>query len=133
MLISLNIWQSLFGVIKVPIIFDRSNKFGFFPGISLGYVISEEEFFSKNLYRCSITSKSWGSYGKVGDEGDFAAYQYLTGYTYPSGNYVLGSGGLTNGAKDKGMPNTNLTWYESTTANVGFEASVLIRFDKRGI
>ena len=23
------------------------------------------------------------------------------------------------------MPNTNLTWYESTTANVGFEASVL--------
>ena len=21
-----------------------------------------------------------GSYGKVGDEGDFAAYQYLTGY-----------------------------------------------------
>ena len=61
----------------------------------------------------------------MGDEGDFAAYQYLTGYTYPSGNYVLGSGGLTNGAKDKGMPNTNLTWYESTTANVGFEASVL--------
>ena len=24
-------------------IFDRSNKFGFFPGISLGYVISEED------------------------------------------------------------------------------------------
>ena len=66
-----------------------------------------------------------GSYGKVGDEGDLDAYQYLSGYTYPSGNYVLGSGGLTNGAVDRGMPNTNLTWYESTTANIGFEASIL--------
>ena len=105
-------------------IFDRSNKFGFFPGISLGYVISEEDFFKESLPMFD-NFKIRGSYGKVGDEGDFAAYQYLTGYTYPSGNYVLGSGGLTNGAKDKGMPNTNLTWYESTTANVGFEASVL--------
>lgn len=29
-------------------IFDRSNKFGFFPGISLGYVISEEDFSKRN-------------------------------------------------------------------------------------
>ena len=78
-----------------------------------------------------------GSYGKVGDEGvtgytdddekdgKYRAYQYLQGYRYPSGNYVLGSGGLTNGAKDRGMPNLDLTWYESKTANVGFEASIL--------
>ena len=76
-----------------------------------------------------------GSYGKVGDEGDFAAYhddlepgKYRL--AYPSGISVMklqdvGSGGLTNGAKDKGMPNTNLTWYESKTAKVGFEAYVL--------
>lgn len=61
----------------------------------------------------------------MGDEGDFAAFQYLSGYKYPSGNYVLGSDGLSNGAEDKGLPNLNLTWYESTTANIGFEASVL--------
>ena len=78
-----------------------------------------------------------GSFGKVGDEGvtgysdddekngKYRAYQYLMGYRYPSGNYVLGTGGLTNGAKDRGMPNLALTWYESKTTNVGFEASVL--------
>ena len=59
----------------------------------------------------------------MGDEGDFKAFQYLSGYTYPKGSYVLGSGGLSNGAVDKGMANTALTWYESTTANAGFEAS----------
>lgn len=102
--------------------FDPDKRWGFFPAASLGWRVSEEDFFKEALPMID-NLKIRGSYGKVGDEGDFAAYQYLTGYTYPSGNYVLGSGGLSNGAKDKGMPNTNLTWYESTTANVGFEVS----------
>ncbi len=104
--------------------FDPDKRWGFFPAASLGWRISEEDFFKEALPMFS-NFKIRGSYGKVGDEGDFAAYQYLTGYTYPSGSYVLGSGGLTNGAKDKGMPNINLTWYKSTTANIGFEASLL--------
>ncbi|MDD4589091.1 MAG: TonB-dependent receptor [Parabacteroides sp.] len=104
--------------------FDPDKRWGFFPAASLGWRISEEDFFKEALPMFS-NFKIRGSYGKVGDEGDFAAYQYLTGYTYPSGNYVLGSSGLSNGAKDKGMPNTNLTWYKSTTANVGFEASLI--------
>lgn len=104
--------------------FDPDKRWGFFPATSLGWRISEEDFFKEALPIFS-NFKIRGSYGKVGDEGDFAAYQYLTGYTYPSGNYVLGSSGLSNGAKDKGMPNTNLTWYKSTTANVGFEASLI--------
>ncbi len=103
--------------------FSPDKRWGFFPALSLGWRMSEEAFFKEALPIVD-NFKLRGSYGKVGDEGDFAAYQYLTGYTYPSGNYVLGSGGLSNGAKDKGMPNTNLTWYESTTANVGFEGSV---------
>lgn len=104
--------------------FDPDKRWGFFPAFSLGWRMSEEDFFKEALPMVD-NFKIRGSYGKVGDEGDFAAYQYLSGYTYPSGNYVLGSGGLTNGALDKGMPNTNLTWYESSTANIGFEASIL--------
>lgn len=100
--------------------FAPDKRWGFFPAASLGWRVSEEDFFKESLPMVN-NFKIRGSYGKVGDEGDFAAYQYLTGYTYPSGNYVLGSGGLTNGAKDKGMPNPNLTWYESTTANAGFD------------
>jgi TonB-linked SusC/RagA family outer membrane protein len=104
--------------------FAPKKRWGFFPAVSLGWRISEESFF-KNALAFIENLKIRGSYGKVGDEGDFAAYQYLTGYNYPSGNYVLGSDGLSNGAKDKGMPNTNLTWYESTTSNIGIEISVL--------
>ena len=104
--------------------FAPENRWGFFPAVSLGWRISEEEFFKEALPMFE-NLKIRGSIGKIGDEVALNAYQYLTGYTYPSGNYVLGSGGLVNGAKDRGLPNTNLTWYESTTANVGFETSLL--------
>jgi len=101
--------------------FDPDERWGFFPAVSLGWRISEESFF-KDAVPFVENLKIRGSYGKVGDEGDFDAFQYLSGYTYPKGSYVLGSGGVSNGAVDKGMPNTELTWYKSTTANVGFEA-----------
>lgn len=116
--------------------FAPDKRWGFFPAVSLGWRVSEESFFKEALPMID-NFKIRGSYGKVGDEGvtgytdddekdgKYKAYQYLTGYYYPSGNYVLGSGGLSNGAKDKGMPNLNLTWYESKTMNVGFEASAL--------
>ena len=114
--------------------FAPDNRWGFFPAFSLGWRMSEEDFFKEALPMID-NFKIRGSYGKVGDEGvtgytdddenngKYRAYQYLQGYRYPSGNYVLGSGGLTNGAKDRGMPNYALTWYESKTANIGFEAS----------
>ena len=104
--------------------FDPDKRWGFFPAVSLGWRMSEESFFKEALPMID-NFKLRGSYGKIGDEGDFSAYQYLTGYTYPSKDYILGSGGVSNGAVDRGMPNTNLTWYKSTTANVGFEASAL--------
>lgn len=104
--------------------FASGSRWGFFPAVSLGWRLSEESFFKDNVSFID-NLKIRGSYGKVGDEGDFAAFQYLTGYKYPSGNYVLGFEGLSNGAEDKGLPNLDLTWYESTTANIGFEASAL--------
>lgn len=111
--------------------FDPDKRWGFFPSVSLGWRISEESFF-KNALPFFDNLKIRGSIGKVGDETSYKIgdkwymlpYQYLTGYKYPDGNYVLGTDGLTNGAKDRGMPNPNLTWYKATTSNIGFEASI---------
>ncbi|MDR1919941.1 MAG: TonB-dependent receptor [Tannerellaceae bacterium] len=104
--------------------FAADQRWGFFPAVSLGWRISEEGFF-KERFAFVDNLKIRGSYGKVGDEGDFAAFQFMSGYTYPDGKYILGSTGVSNGASDKGLPNLNLTWYESTTANIGFELNIL--------
>lgn len=62
------------------------------------------------------------SYAKVGDEGDFDAFQYLDGYE-SHGSYIMGSNGVTSGMTTVGMANPWLTWYESKIMNIGFEAS----------
>lgn len=101
--------------------FQRDRRWGFFPGVSAGWRISEERFFKDNLPQFD-NIKIRGSYAKVGDEGDFSAFQYLDGYVY-GGSYVLGTGGLSTGLKSSGLANPWLTWYESQIMNFGFEAS----------
>lgn len=104
--------------------FSPDQRWGFFPAVSLGWRISEETFFKENVLFVD-NLKIRGSFGKIGDEGDFKAFQYLQGYKYPDGSFVLGSEGLSNGASNMGLPNPLLTWYESTTMNIGFEANIL--------
>ncbi|MGO1245436.1 TonB-dependent receptor [Sphingobacterium sp. JB170] len=101
--------------------FQADRRWGFFPGASLGWRISEEDFFKESLPQFDNV-KIRGSYAKVGDEGDFSAYQYLDGYVY-GGSYVLGTSGLSSGLVASGMANPWLTWYESQIMNFGFEAS----------
>ncbi|GAA4798369.1 TonB-dependent receptor [Olivibacter ginsenosidimutans] len=101
--------------------FRSDNRWGFFPGLSLGWRISEENFFKESLPDFD-NFKLRGSYAKVGDEGDFDAYQYLDGYNY-SGGYVFGNQGLTLGLASRGMANPWLSWYESKIMNFGFETS----------
>ncbi len=101
--------------------FRSDNRWGFFPGVSLGWRISEESFFKENVSDFD-NLKLRGSYAKVGDEGNFDPYQYLDGYNY-SGGYVLGNQGVTLGLAPRGMSNPWLTWYESEIMNMGFEAS----------
>lgn len=101
--------------------FRAGNRWGFFPGVSLGWRLSEESFM-KNLLPELDNLKFRASYAKVGDEGSFSAFQYLDGYEY-SGSYVLGGDGLTMGLRNRGMANPWLTWYESKIKNIGLEAS----------
>ena len=58
----------------------------------------------------------------MGDDGA-AAYQFLTGYDYPSSGYIFNDSYI-NGIGFRGMPNVNLTWYTAKTLNIGFDASL---------
>ena len=70
---------------------DKSSKFspqqgwGFFPSASLGWRISDENFW-KNSSVLSVMDnfKFRASYGVLGDDGTLY-YQFLSGYNYPAG------------------------------------------------
>lgn len=101
--------------------FPIGERWGFFPYVSAGWRISEEGFF-KNALSFITNMKIRGSWGQMGDDGA-SSFQFLTGYNYPSGNYVFDDK-VISGLGFRGMPNPNITWYTVTTKNIGFDLDV---------
>lgn len=103
--------------------FSKDNRWGFFPSVSAGWRIGQEAFIKENV-KFIDDLKLRASWGRLGDdtfaEGDYR-YQYLTGYNYPSGNYMLGTD-LRPTLVTKGLANPNLTWYTADLYNIGLDA-----------
>ena len=111
--------------------FAKGKRWGFFPFTSVGWRISEEEFF-KNSFTYVSNLKLRGSIGQMGDDAA-ANFQFLTGYNYPGGTYIFDNN-VVRGLGFRGMPNPNITWFTSTTKNIGvdldiFEGLFSMQFD----
>jgi len=111
--------------------FPKNSRWGFFPGASVGWRISEESFIKDNVDFIN-NLKLRASYGKMGDDGS-AAYQFLSGYDYPNtsggsyNNYPTGyvfNGAYTNSLGFRAVANPNITWYTSKTLNVGMDVDL---------
>ncbi|WP_316834169.1 TonB-dependent receptor [Pedobacter nutrimenti] len=111
--------------------FQSDKRFGFFPNLSAGWRISEEHFM-KNIAAID-NLKLRVSWGKVGDDGGNDAgaanyikpFQYLAGYKYPNpdGTYIFGTDPVL-GLSSSGLTNPLLTWFKSTTTNIGLDLSL---------
>jgi len=99
--------------------FPKDKRFGFFPGVSLGWRLSEEEFMKKFEFVNNL--KIRGSYGEMGND-QVAAFQYLTSFGYGN-NYVIGKNDVT-GLVQTGVPNPNITWEIAKTSNLGIDATL---------
>jgi TonB-linked SusC/RagA family outer membrane protein len=114
--------------------FAPSKQWGFFPGASLGWRMSEESFI-KNALPFVQNLKLRGSYGELGDDSAID-YQWATGYDYPRtvGNNRFGNDGypvgymfdgvLVNALGFRVAPNPDITWYTSKTTNIGIDADM---------
>lgn len=107
--------------------FTSRKQWGFFPSIQAAWRVSEEGFFRSSPLSFMNEFKIRGSYGQTGHDGALA-YQFLTGYTYPSSNdrrnfnggYVF-NGNFIASATNTGIPNTAITWTENNTYEVGVD------------
>lgn len=105
-------------------IFDHSNKFGFFPGVSVGYVISEESFWKKRLPFVHF-AKVRASWGQTGND-MIDPYQYLASYTFNDFMFITNGGTTLNQAlKENVAPNSNVTWETATQQNMGLDLQFL--------
>lgn len=105
--------------------FEPGKKFGLFPSISAGWVISKENFFDELANTFSLL-KLRGSYGVVGNDNIAGGrFPYLT---------IIGGGnstgfGLTGnwygGQTEQQIGVENLTWEKSYKTDIGLEIGVL--------
>lgn len=112
--------------------FPGGKRFGFFPGVSAGWRISEEPFMSGVPVISNL--KLRGSWGQLGND-RVAPFQYLNIFSFasPSSSYVLG-GSDVNALIPGVAANPNITWETKTTVDLGvdmglFENKVTVEFD----
>ena len=116
--------------------FPEDTRWGFFPGVLAGWVISEENFWKDNISFMDYL-KIRGSWGQMGNDQIYydanrngnidgneplLEYQYLSTYGFDS--YIIG-GQEVKTLFETRVPNNSITWEVANNANFGIEGQML--------
>ncbi len=113
--------------------FAPGKKYGFFPSGAIGWLVSQEGFFSKSLAKYINKLKVKASYGIVGNDQISASrrFGYLTILTTGLNGYSWGADGKYTwggiGVSEYG--DSNMTWEKAKKTNFGIEAGFLNMID----
>jgi TonB-linked SusC/RagA family outer membrane protein len=99
--------------------FAKNKKYGFFPGASAAWKISNEDFLSSSQIVSDLKLRV--GFGQTGNAtlGGNALALYGGNYPYPIGQVIYGGVALTQ------LANPNLTWETNETINVGLDFGFL--------
>ncbi len=102
--------------------FGADSRWGFFPSVSLGWRISEENFMSDISWISELRLRA--STGLTGN--NFIANYGAIGLTSPE-NYIFGLNGgvVNNGIRLSNIPNTRLGWETNRQTDIGLELGIL--------
>ena len=105
--------------------FARGNRWGYFPSVSAGWVMTEEAFMQDiNALDFLKLRVSWGQNGNA----DIDPFQYLAliGFN-PENNYRFGAdrSRMQLGGFPAILPNPDVTWETSVQTNIGVDAHFL--------
>ncbi|MEG0807310.1 MAG: TonB-dependent receptor [Alistipes sp.] len=111
--------------------FESKERFGFFPAIAAGWVVSNEKFVKKHLPWLNLLKIRY-SYGQVGNDriGGGTRFPYIT--TVAGGGGInFGNMGATygGGLRIQLMGAEHLTWEVATKHNIGVDLRIADRFD----
>ncbi|WP_241237878.1 SusC/RagA family TonB-linked outer membrane protein [Pseudoflavitalea rhizosphaerae] len=117
--------------------FAPAHRFGFFPTIGAGWVVSNEKFWKGRMSEILTRLKLRGSYGLVGNDaiGDPNTQRFFYLSTVEPNNGPRSYFGTNNsvsmaGTVIKAYPNPDVTWETSRKSNLAVEATF---FDKLNI
>lgn len=100
--------------------FGANNRYGYFPSVSAGWILSHEDFWRSNLVNFLKIRASWGQNGND----KFGNYDFTT-VVYSGQNYTFGPGQvITNGSVALTAANPDLRWETITQTDLGIDAEL---------
>ena len=107
--------------------FSKANRYGVFPAVSGGWVISQESFMAstKNVINFLKLKGGWGNSGndRVGDYNSFTTFNVnKIQSSYPLDG---GTSGLTTGFQPLQYGNNNVSWEKTSTLDIGIDTRSL--------
>lgn len=101
--------------------FAPGNRWGIFPSVSVGWVISNEKFMKSASFWLDFL-KLRASWGQNGNQ-NIAGFQYLSNISFDT-DYFFGTdkNTVTSGAYPSNLPNKDVTWEVSEQIDLGVDA-----------
>lgn len=116
--------------------FSEQHRFGFFPSVGAGWILSNEAFWGEGLKRIMPKFKLKGTTGLVGSDAIGSAtdrFFYLSQVNMNDATkkYVFGSEftNTKNGISVTRYANPDITWETANKTNIGFEMNLLNALD----
>lgn len=99
--------------------FGPNNRYGYFPSVSAGWIISEEAFWGSDALEFLKIRASWGQNGndRIGNYGFSTVVLSGQNYTFGPGETI------TNGSVPLTVANPDLRWETITQTDIGFDAT----------
>ncbi len=103
--------------------YAKGNKWGFFPSVSAGWVISDEKFMQNinDAIKMDLF-KIRASWGKTGIDGE--RFAYYANWSMGSVDFDV-NGNRAPGVTIPGLISPDLSWYSTRSFNVGFDYAFL--------
>lgn len=103
--------------------YAKGNRWGFFPSVSAGWVISDEKFMQNinDAIKMDLF-KIRASWGKTGIDGE--RFAYYANWSMGSVNFDV-NGNRAPGVTIPGLISPDLSWYFTRSFNVGFDYAFL--------
>lgn len=107
--------------------FNKDNRWGTFPSVALGWRISEEAFFPKDIIINNLKLRA--SWGRLGNENALGYYDFqslISTYNTLYQGYAKGNGeNAWTGSIGRGLQDRALKWETTDTKNIGVDFGLL--------
>ena len=107
--------------------FAPGKRWGYFPSVSAGWVISNEKFMAKTVSWLDFLKLRAG-WGQNGNAQTISNFQWQGAFAFDTSSYYTFNGNpdqYVSGAAPSRLPNENLTWETSEQLNIGLDARFL--------